>query len=340
MQKALLIGNGPSATSLKLGKEIDEFDGTVVRFNTYRIEGFEEYVGTRTDVWIACDVFPRWHKDYQKVICCSYHRTQDNKILVHLRKRYPDCNHFPEWAWQETMNGIGHQAPSSGAVATTYFAKDHEVYIYGFDFFSGKKHHYGDELSYCYHQGRQEMEYFRKLITEGKAVPFHNYLGGLNYTMLHSLYPSYGVGGNWFKHRITELAKEYGVKTILDYGCGKGSLVQLLNADFKVYGYDPYVEEFAEVPVDQVDMVVSTDFFEHVDKIDEVMEDISAFKPRVQFHTISNRKAAQILPDGNNAHCTVKPAGWWGQKLAAMGTVTQLGHDDRQNFTMYKVVRS
>jgi len=339
MQKILLIGNGPSATSMKLGKEIDEFDGKIVRFNTYRTKGFEEYVGTRTDIWIACDVFPAWHKDYQKVICCSFHRTQDNGVLVGLRKKYPDYDHFPEWAWEETMKGIKYSAPSSGAVATTYFAKDCEVYFYGYDFFSGKKHHYGDELDGCHHQARFEMEYFRKLITAGKVIPFHDYLSNLNYNILHNIYPGYGVGGNWFRDRITEIARKNNVRTILDYGCGKGSLVSLLGRDFTAFGYDPYVTEFNERPIGEVEMVVSTDFFEHLpeDNIEKVLKNILSYNPKVQFHAISNRKAAQILPDGSNAHYTVRDSDWWEKRLSQLGQVSVLGHNDTQNFTMYKI---
>jgi len=340
MQKILLIGNGPSVLNRKLGEEIDKFP-LVCRFNAYRIKDFENHVGTKTDIWVACDVFPAWHKDYQKVICCSFHRSQDNGVLVKLREKYPDCDHFPEWAWEETIKNIGYSAPSSGAVASTYFCKDYEVYIYGFDFFSGEKHHYGDEIDACHHNAKHEMEYFRKLIMDGKVIPFHDYLSDLNYEILHRIYPGYGVGGNWFRDKIIEIAKEYDVKTILDYGCGKGSLVKLLSKEFEVYGYDPYVEEFSLLPVHKVDMVVSTDFLEHIEEKDigQTIAYFEMLQPKVQFHAVSNRKAAQILPDGSNAHYTVRDSDWWEKKLSELGAVSVLGHNDKQNFTMYKVER-
>jgi len=340
MQKILLIGNGPSVLSRELGEEIDKFP-LVCRFNTYRIEGFEKHVGTKTDIWVTCDVFPAWHKEYQKVICCSFHRSQDNGVLIKLRKKYSECDHFPEWAWEETIKGIGYSAPSSGAVAVTYFSKDYEVYIYGYDFFSGEKHHYGDEIDACYHNAKHEMEYFRRLIMDGRVIPFHDYLSDLNYEILHRIYPGYGVGGNWFRNKIVEIAKEYDVKTILDYGCGKGSLVRLLNKDYEAYGYDPYVEEFSLLPIMKPDMVVSTDFLEHIEEkdIDQTIAYLEMLSPKVQFHAISNRKAAQILPDGSNAHSIVRDAEWWKEKLSGIGTVSVLGHNDTQNFTMYKVIQ-
>lgn len=337
-EKIILIGNGSSALIGKYGKEIDEFS-LVCRFNTYKIKGFEENVGTKTDIWVACDVFPAWHKDYQRVICCSFHRTQDNGVLLKLRKRYPDCDHFPEWAWKETMKNIGYSAPSSGAVAATYFSKDYEVYIYGYDFFAGPKHHYGNNSNACHHQAKLEMEYFRKLIADKRIVPFHNYISKMNYNILHNIYPEYGAGGAWYGDIITKIAKENDVETILDYGCGKGSLVRLLSKSFKTYGYDSYVKEYSNVPDIKMDMVVSTDFLEHVEEedLDEIFKSIKSYEPRVQFHAISNRKATQILPDGRNAHLTIKPSEWWEKKLSKLGAVECVGHNDTQDFTIYKI---
>lgn len=174
MQKILLIGNGPSATSQKLGKEIDEFDGDIVRFNTYRIEGFEEYVGTRTDRWIACDIFPKWHKEYKEVILCSFCRKPDNPLLLKMKKYYPDAHNFPEETWLKTMKMMEFSAPSSGAVAAAYFMRDYEVYIYGFDFFAGERHHYGDNINACHHNSEKEKIYFEKLIEANKVRIFND----------------------------------------------------------------------------------------------------------------------------------------------------------------------
>ena len=57
----ILVGNGPSALSKKVGKYIDKIP-IVVRFNSFRLEGYEEYVGTKTDIWLTTDVFPAWQK--------------------------------------------------------------------------------------------------------------------------------------------------------------------------------------------------------------------------------------------------------------------------------------
>lgn len=175
-EKVLLIGNGPSARSMKLGQEIDEFDGKVVRFNTYRIPGHEDYVGTRTDIWVACDIFPAWHKEYEEVFLCSFNRKPDNPLLLKMQRYYPKAHNFPEWAWQYTMETMQFSAPSSGAVAAGYFQNENEVYIYGFDFFGGERHHYGDDLSGCHHNAEKEKQYFHKLIESNRVVPLNQYV--------------------------------------------------------------------------------------------------------------------------------------------------------------------
>jgi len=168
--KILLIGNGPSAASQKFGNEIDSFDGKIVRFNAFVIKGFEEFVGTRTDYWVTCSTHPNWWKDYEKVFVVSYTRKRDDTILKALQKRYPNACNIPEWAWDITKWMV---APSSGAVAAAYFQRDNHVYIYGFDFFSADKHHYGDELNYCFHNKQEEKEFFTKMILARKITPFN-----------------------------------------------------------------------------------------------------------------------------------------------------------------------
>ena len=58
--KVLLVGNGCSATEYKLGKFIDsEFD-MVLRMNRFKTKGFEEYVGSKTNVWVISDNAFKW----------------------------------------------------------------------------------------------------------------------------------------------------------------------------------------------------------------------------------------------------------------------------------------
>ena len=86
--------------------------------------------------------------------------------------------------------------------------------------------------------------------------------------------------------------------------------------DATVYRYDPAIPEFAEMPVDKVDLVICTDVMEHIpeDDVDALFATIRSLSKHA-FFNISVREAKEILPNGENAHCTVQPPPWWRQRL-------------------------
>jgi len=55
---------------------------------------------------------------------------------------------------------------------------------------------------------------------------------------------------------------------------------------------------------------------EHVpeEEVEEVLADIASYAPNAVF-AIALRPAAATLPNGDNAHCTVKPIQWWHGQL-------------------------
>ena len=48
--RVIIVGNGTSVLKNKQGKFIDEHD-IVMRLGGYRIEGYEDFVGSKTDIW-------------------------------------------------------------------------------------------------------------------------------------------------------------------------------------------------------------------------------------------------------------------------------------------------
>ncbi len=108
------------------------------------------------------------------------------------------------------------------------------------------------------------------------------------------------------------------VKTILDYGCGQSRLVDWLAKlnDAIPYRYDPAIPAFSTIPVSTADLVINTDVLEHIleDHIDETIEKIKSISKNV-FFNICTVKAVAHLPNGENAHCTVRPESWWESKL-------------------------
>jgi len=121
---------------------------------------------------------------------------------------------------------------------------------------------------------------------------------------------------------LKKFIKENSPTSILDFGCGKGNLVQILKESYpniNIYGYDPANPQFAsEIPC--VDMVVSTDVLEHVEPehIETIIEMLS-LKGKFHYHLISCAPAKLILPDGRNAHLIQEGDAWWRQKFEKYG---------------------
>lgn len=135
------------------------------------------------------------------------------------------------------------------------------------------------------------------------------------YKKLHSTNSTFGTS-NIEQLKFINLIIEY-IKpnTILDYGCGKGTLINELRdiyPNIKFYGYDPAVPEFSTLPTGKFDLVINTDVLEHIPEntIKEVITQIKNCSNNV-FFQLHHAKASQILPNGENAHCTIKPPKWY-----------------------------
>lgn len=130
------------------------------------------------------------------------------------------------------------------------------------------------------------------------------------------------------------------VRRILDYGCGRSRLVDWLAKihDAEALRYDPAIADYAEPPKGKADLVICTDVMEHIpeDNIAKFVADIRSYSDNV-FFNISCRKAVEVLPNGENAHCTVRPARWWGRTLRQdfprLQRTRAFGKDDVSFFT-------
>ena len=104
-------------------------------------------------------------------------------------------------------------------------------------------------------------------------------------------------------------------KNILDYGCGNGVLLKLLRHKYpkiNIYGYDPAIKSFSVIPNNHYDMIINTDVLEHIPKNDicDVLNHIKSLSNNV-FFCLHHGKAYTILPNGENAHITIKPKEWY-----------------------------
>lgn len=138
---------------------------------------------------------------------------------------------------------------------------------------------------------------------------------------LHRLRPDYGVNGHKHAPQIRELAMAIGAQSILDYGCGKGTLADALE-NMKVINYDPAFEQWATTP-EPSDLVVCGDVMEHIEPecLDAVLDDLARVTKKCLFANIATRPAVKTLPDGRNAHLIQKDYVWWVNKMASRFTI-------------------
>lgn len=133
--------------------------------------------------------------------------------------------------------------------------------------------------------------------------------------------------------RIKRLIESTSALRILDYGSGKGR--QYDPAPFSVEGegawdsvidywevdevvcFDPAYPPFSKRPEGRFDGVISTDVLEHcpVEDIDWILAELFSYAERFVFATIACYPAVKRLPNGENAHCTIRPPQWWEAAL-------------------------
>ncbi len=131
------------------------------------------------------------------------------------------------------------------------------------------------------------------------------------------------------------------VSRVLDYGCGQSRLVDWiarLNAAHAVR-YDPAIPEHSTLHSDGVDLVLCTDVMEHIpeDDVSDTLQEIASISINAYFN-IALTPASEILPNGENAHCTVRPARWWARQLRAHFRVVRsvnAARKDRASFVTW-----
>lgn len=183
--KILLIGNGPSALNQAWGKKIDEFDGPIVRFNNFQLKGYQEFVGTRTNILArrACDdVKLHSAENLDEILCfvtyCKWTHGM-KQVAKQVQKFYgKKCIVIDEQVCKKIGKDIGLRQPneewaSIGALCVGYLAlQGKEIYIYGFDFLrkneEGTVPHYFPKTpkDAKYHSSLKEEQYIQKLTTK------------------------------------------------------------------------------------------------------------------------------------------------------------------------------
>ncbi len=85
---------------------------------------------------------------------------------------------------------------------------------------------------------------------------------------------------------------------------------------FKLQKFDPAIGEYASVPELKADFLICNDVLEHIPKedIDEILKLINSLGSNIYINACL-RPAVNILPNGDNPHCTLKTMNWWKDKF-------------------------
>jgi hypothetical protein len=157
-QSYILVGNGPSLSTKELGKTIDQYD-EVIRFNKYKIEGFESHVGSKTTIYST------FGKDE---LPADENQRPSKIIFIHGDNGVP--SYQPEYMMriplsfyhqlrhqlqEETVlqDDVNRLIPSSGILVMSYLLETflNNITITGFDFFCKRidsRHHYWTQKSF------------------------------------------------------------------------------------------------------------------------------------------------------------------------------------------------
>lgn len=139
--------------------------------------------------------------------------------------------------------------------------------------------------------------------------------------------------------QIKRLIDATGARTILDYGAGKGmqyrpqeifvdgrhvadGIAEYWDVD-EVRCFDPGYAPHSALPQGRFDGVVCTDVLEHCpeDDLPWILDEIFGYAKLFAYLNVACFPARKTLPNGENAHVTVRPPQWWRALVAAHATV-------------------
>ncbi len=146
---------------------------------------------------------------------------------------------------------------------------------------------------------------------------------------LHAEPRGYGRRGSKWSVQVAEQLRRFSYQSMLDYGCGEGSLVRVLRNNFKwiqpveFREYDPAIPGKEQPPEAPADMVVCTDVLEHIEseKIHHVLRHLSELTRHALFVVIALVPTEKRLSDGRQAHILLRSPDWWKYQFQDHGFV-------------------
>lgn len=169
MNGVVLVGNGPSVLKARLGAAIDAFE-TVARCNQYRTRGFEEWTGSKTDVWCVNEGWltgeqqPPEARPPRVLLAAAWWKPGAGGLWRRCADMCLDgVKLIDEEAARMAWRPGSDKWASTGLLALCHFAlREPPVSIVGFDHFDHPSwHHYFGEGAFCWHH---DPEHERALV--------------------------------------------------------------------------------------------------------------------------------------------------------------------------------
>ena len=142
------------------------------------------------------------------------------------------------------------------------------------------------------------------------------------YRIIHAQ-KAYGQGGlkpEW-EAVYKRLTQSLEVRSVVDFGCGRSKDIEKLWPNASHAFYDPAIPGIDTLPDGTFSLGYCTQVMEHIpeEEVPALLEKMRKLSPWWVM-TIHTRPANQILPNGENAHCTQRGQGWWAAEVAKVFT--------------------
>ena len=185
-----------------MGKEVDKFD-IVIRMNRFKTEGYEEYIGTKTDFWCLnrklllqktnryygfynenWDKYKKQYPTLKKCVMMTYCHEKnevdglrkENMVIennIDVADTYEMTNELRQ-RWIEIYGNDDFHKPGTGITAILYYIKKYgNVHLHNFDW--GKTSHYWgvqgpEDVPSSHHTWDFEERVASDLASENKVV--------------------------------------------------------------------------------------------------------------------------------------------------------------------------
>lgn len=131
---------------------------------------------------------------------------------------------------------------------------------------------------------------------------------------LHSRLDCWGGFSSDALSKVKYLIKTCEAQSVLDYGCGKGELSNILGSI--VANYDPAIDEYVAEP-DPADLVICMSVLEHIEPecLEAVLDHLASLAIKTVFLGVATVISSHVLADGRNSHLIVEAPEWWVPRL-------------------------